>query len=87
MKGEPHSLSQSLLGWLISIFFCPEHFKKRKVWNWNKSVMEISLLCVIANILDLCQEFQFRENVFQLSGDNNHKASYYELHLESFRPK
>ena len=36
------------------------------------------LLCVIANILDVCQEFE--ENVFQLSGDNNHKASYYELH-------
>ena len=32
-------------------------------------LMEIMLLCVIANILDLGQEFQFQENVFQLSGE------------------
>ena len=32
-------------------------------------LMEIMLLCVIANILDLGQEFQFEENVFQLSGE------------------
>ena len=31
--------------------------------------MEIMLLCVIANILDLGQEFQFGENVFQLTGE------------------
>ena len=31
--------------------------------------MEIMLLCDIANILDLGQEFQFEENVFQLSGE------------------
>ena len=32
-------------------------------------LMEIMLLCVIANILDLGQEFQFGENVFQLTGE------------------
>ena len=42
--------------------------------------MEIRLLGVIGNILDVSQEFQFKESVFQLTEDNNHKASYYELH-------
>ena len=46
-----------------------ENFGKKFDIEIKVYLMEIMLLCVIANILDLGQEFQFEENVFQLSGE------------------
>ena len=45
------------------------HLVKRFEIEIKVYLMEIMLLCDIANILDLGQEFQFEENVFQLSGE------------------
>ena len=70
----------------------------RLIFNGNLSVfgknfeieikvylMEIMLLCVIANILDLGQEFQFEENVFQLSGEIAITKQVITSYIESFR--